>query len=85
MSGIRAMVETTGGPAGLSVRGFTSDVNDASLTWVPVVTEPLLDLVGWQGQPPNELVDPVSLGELTLQEALLGIWQSSPWSPCPTL
>ena len=66
-------------------KGFTGDVNDDSLTWVPVVTEPLLDLAAGKASHLNELVDLSIIGELTLQEALLGIWQSSTWSPCPTL
>ena len=63
---------------------FTGDVDDAPLTSVPVVAEPL-DLAAGKAGHLNELVDLSIVGELSLQQALLGMWLSSPWSPCPTL
>ena len=64
---------------------FTGDVDDASLTSIPVVAEPLLDLAAGKAGHLNELVDLSIIRKLALQEAVLGMCLSSPWSPCPTL
>lgn len=57
---------------------FTGDVDDASLTSIPVVAEQLLDLAAGKAGHLNELVDLSIVGELALQEAILGVFLSSP-------